>query len=116
VTIPAVKLYRELMDKHKPLPPRELLNKDYDPAPTNFVGLEGFLNARVLVAILEKMGPPFERKRLKAAAEAIADLDLGIGVPVSFRADRHQAIDQVYFTVVQNGRFEPLLDFKRWLR
>ena len=78
--------------------------------------MEGFLNAKVLVEILEKMGPPFERKRLKQAAESIADLDIGIGVPVSFSADRHQAIDRVYFTVVQNGRFEPLQDWKRWRR
>jgi branched-chain amino acid transport system substrate-binding protein len=108
--------YRRLMVRHKPLPPRELLKDDYQPLQHSFISLEGFLNAKVLVEILEKMGPPFERKRLKQAAESITDFDIGIGVPVSFSAERHQAIDRVYFTVVRNGRFEPLQDWKRWRR
>ncbi len=70
------------------------------------------MNAKLLVAILKKMGPPFERGRLRQAAEALADLDLGIGVPVSFGPGRHQANDQIYYTVVRDGRFEPLLDWK----
>jgi branched-chain amino acid transport system substrate-binding protein len=108
--------YRRLMVHHKPLPPRELLKDDYQPLQFSFISLEGFLNAKVLVEILEKMGPPFERRRLKQAAESITHFDIGIGVPVSFGAERHQAIDRVYFTVVRNGRFEPLQDWKRWRR
>jgi ABC-type branched-subunit amino acid transport system substrate-binding protein len=108
--------YRRLMVRHKPLPPRELLKDDYQPVQFGFISLEGFLNAKVLVEILEKMGPPFERKRLKQAAESITHFDIGIGVAVSFGAERHQAIDRVYFTVVRNGRFEPLQDWKRWRR
>jgi hypothetical protein len=90
------------------------LKENYLPQPPSFVALEGFLNAKLLVAILKQMGPPFERNRLKQAAESIKDLDLGIGVPISFAADRHQAVDRVYFTVVRDGRFEPLEDWKRW--
>ncbi len=108
--------YRRLMVRHKPVPPRELLKDDYQPLQFSFISLEGFLNAKILVEILEKMGPPFERKRLKQAAESIDRFDIGIGVPVSFGAERHQAIDRVYFTVVRNGRFEPLQDWKRWRR
>ncbi len=113
-TLPAVDQFRQLMERYRPLPPRQLLNEDYQPAPPSFVSLEGFLNAKLLVAILEKMGPPFERHRLKEAAESIHDLDLGIGVPVSFAADRHQGSERVYYTVVQDGRFVPLEDWKVW--
>jgi ABC-type branched-subunit amino acid transport system substrate-binding protein len=112
--LPAVREYRQLMERYQTLPPPELVKDGYDALPYSFVGMEGFLNAKLMVAILEKMGPPFERARLTQAAESIAELDLGMGVPVSFGKDRHQAIDQVYYTVVQDGRFEPLEDWQRW--
>src|SRR6202011_5844661 len=110
LTLPAVRDYRQLMDRYHATPPPELMEGAYQPLRYSFVALEGFLNARLLVAILEKMGPPFERRRLVHAAEAMTDLDLGMGVPVSFGKGRHQASDRVYFTVVRDGRFEPLED------
>jgi ABC-type branched-subunit amino acid transport system substrate-binding protein len=115
-SLPAVREYLEFTKQYKPFQPRELLKEEYRPQEASFVALEGFLNARLLVAILNKMGPPFDRRRLKAAAEAIENLDLGIGVPVSFGPGRHQGCDQVYYTVVRDGRFEPLDDWKRWRR
>jgi ABC-type branched-subunit amino acid transport system substrate-binding protein len=114
LTLPCVREYRELMKRYKPMPPKELLNEEYEAAPESFVSLEGFLNAKLLVEVLNQMGPPFDRKRLKEATEAIRDLDLGIGVTLSFGPDRHQAIDRVYYTFVQDGRFETLADWKRW--
>jgi branched-chain amino acid transport system substrate-binding protein len=114
--LPAVKEYRELMARHQPTLPREFSAEDYTYLPHSFVSFEGFLNAKLLVAILQKMGPPFERRRIKQAAESIAELDLGIGVPVSFGPDRHQGIDTIYYTVVRNGQFEPLQDWRKWQR
>ena len=96
------------------MPPPELLDEEYQPAPHSFVSLEGFLNAKLLVAILTKMGPPFDRKRLKQATESIRALDLGIDVPISFAANSHQASNRVYYMEVKEGRFEPLTDWKRW--
>lgn len=114
LTLPAIREYRELMARYQPLPPAHLMAVGYTPVPHSFVSLEGFLNAKLLVAILEKMGQQVERQRLQQAAESIRDLDLGIDVPFSFGTDRHQAIKRVYFTVVRNGRFEPLLDWEEW--
>jgi ABC-type branched-subunit amino acid transport system substrate-binding protein len=114
LTLPAVREYRDLMARHKPKPPPELVTEEYTAPPHSFVSLEGFLNAKLLVAILEKMEPPLDRIHLKKAAESIKNLDLGIGVPIVLHADRHQAIDQVYFTEVRDGRFEPLESWKRW--
>jgi ABC-type branched-subunit amino acid transport system substrate-binding protein len=112
LTLPAVREYRELMARYSPLPPQQLLKDEYKSVPHSFVSLEGFLNAKLLVAVLEKMGPPFERSRIRAAAESIRDLDLGIGVPFSFGPNRHQATDRVYFTVVRDGRHEALTDWE----
>jgi hypothetical protein len=60
------------------------------------------------------MGPQLDRKRLKEIVESIDQLDLGIGVPVSFGAGKHQGLDRIYFTEVREGRFVPVADWKRW--
>ena len=114
--LPAVIEYRRLMARHNPKLPPELRTEEYRLQPESFVGLEGFLNAKLLVAILRKMGPPFDRKRFQAAAESMCDFDLGIGVPVSFGRNQHQASDRIYYTVVGDGRFQTLEDWKRWAK
>jgi len=114
LTLSAVREYRQFSKRYHALPPAELLKEAYRPQEHSFIGLEGFLNAKLLVAILEKMGPPFERGRLKQAAEALTDFDLGIDAPASFAKDRHQAIDRVYFTEVRDGHFVLVKDWKRW--
>lgn len=114
--LPAAVEYRRLMDRYKPLPPPELLKEEY-PAPRySFISFEGFLNARLLAAILEKMGPDLQVERLKETVESLKEVNLGMGVPVSFGPDRHQGLsaDQVYFTVVKEGCFVPLESWERW--
>ena len=114
LALPAVREYRELMARYEPRPPDHLMSSDYKPVPHSFVSLEGFLNAKLLVALLEKMGAPLERQRLRQAAESVRALDLGTGVPFSFGPDRHQASERVYYTVVRDGTFEPLTDWGAW--
>jgi ABC-type branched-subunit amino acid transport system substrate-binding protein len=112
--LPGVAEYRRLMQKHKPEPPPGA-DPDYRPLPYSFVSLEGFLNARLLTEVFDGVGPDLRRDRLKPAAEAIKDLDLGIGTTFSFAAGKHQATDFVYFTAVQDGRFMRLAD-EEWRR
>jgi hypothetical protein len=78
--------------------------------------LEGFLNAKLLVAILQQIKLPLQRNKLPAAVAAIRDLDLGIGIPVSYRPERGLELDQVYFTKVVDGRFVPLPNWSEWRR
>ena len=118
--LPGVEKYRELMDKHRPEPPDQA-PKDYQPLDYSFVSLEGFLNARLLTEVLERVGPEPRRDRVRKAAESIKDLDLGLGPDalVSFGPDRHQGTDRVYYTAVEDGRFMRLADDewrKRWGR
>jgi ABC-type branched-subunit amino acid transport system substrate-binding protein len=111
--LPAVRDYRALM-KNAPPPPPQFHQDDYEPLPHSFVSFEGFLNARLLVQVLERLGPRPERKRIRAATEGIEEFDLGIGEPVSFGPRRHQALDTIYYTVVKDGRFVLLDDWERW--
>jgi ABC-type branched-subunit amino acid transport system substrate-binding protein len=114
--LPAVREYRDLMARHDPAPPPDLADATYQPLPVGFVSLEGFLDAKVLVEVLRRMGPELERTRLRATVESVRDLDLGIGVPVSFGPGKRQGLDQVYYTTVEDGRFVPVRDWKRWAK
>jgi hypothetical protein len=105
------------MEKHHPMPGPDLLDEGYQPLPLSYVGMEGFLNARLLVEVLRKLGPDLDRSRMKETVESFHRLDLGINVSVSFGPDRHQGLDEIYYTGVKDGKFVPLADgWKRWQR
>lgn len=113
-SLSAVREYREYMDTHSQLPPVHLVEPGYRPLRYSFVSFEGFLNAKLLVEILKKMGPRFEKGRIKPVVESIRNLDLGIDARVSFSPTRHQGIDRVYYTTYSDGRFVPVKDWSRW--
>ena len=114
--LPAVQQYRSLMDRYRPQPPPELLNEPYLAPPYSYISFEGFLNAKLLVTMLEKMGENFQQSRIKEVAESLQHVDLDIDVPASFGPNRHQGLNKVYCTVVSDGRFVPLSDedWQRW--
>ena len=120
-SVPAVREYREAMDRYRDaiMPPDSLLyphgktaEREYAPLPYGFISLEGYLNAKLFMAILQRMGADPRRADLAATVLAMGDFDLGLGQPLSFGGDtaRRQASDQVYYTVVKDGRFVPFRD------
>lgn len=113
-SLPAVNEYRILMDKYRPFPPHELMEQIYKPLRYSFVSLEGFLNAKLLVEILKRLGPDFDKARIPSVVEGIRDLDIGIDTKVSFGPYKHQGIDQVYYTTYRDGRFIPITDWNEW--
>ena len=112
----AVKEYHELMDRYKPMPGPELVEAGYQPLPYSYVSLEGFLNAKLLVEILERLGKKLEKKRLREVVEKLDGFDLGIDVPVSFGPTNHQGLHRVYFTTVEDGRFVQMEEWKKWTK
>ncbi len=114
VSLPAVAEYRRLMDKYRPRVPRGLGSQSYHPLRYSFVSMEGFLNAKLLVKILSLMKGDLRRSRLREVIESLKNYDIGIGVPVCFGKDRHQGLDRVYYTTVQDGRLVPMRSWERW--
>jgi branched-chain amino acid transport system substrate-binding protein len=102
------------MDKYNPMPPANLTDETYRPMKYSFVGFEGFLNAKLLVEILKRMGNNLDKSYIKELVEGINSLDIGIDSSVSFGPNKHQGLDKVYFTTFQDGRFVPIKDWKRW--
>ena len=111
ISLPGVVEYRALMDKHTPGIPDNLRDAKYSPEPYNFRSLEGFVNAKVITEALRRSGPNPTRQTLRAALESMKSVDLGIGAPLTFGPERHQGLDSVYFTRVENARWVPVNDW-----
>jgi ABC-type branched-subunit amino acid transport system substrate-binding protein len=80
----------------------KLLGKYYPESKPSFVGLEGYINARVLVEGLKRAGADITREKFIKAIESINDFDLGISNRLSFGKDDNQGLDRVYFTKIMN--------------
>jgi branched-chain amino acid transport system substrate-binding protein len=115
-TLPGVAEYRALMDKHNPAVPEALRDERYAVQRYSFISLEGFVNAKVVVEALRRAGPGPTRVGLRQALESIRNLDLGIGASLSFTPERHQGLDDVYFTRVDGGRWVSIADWGRALK
>ena len=111
VSIPAVREYRDFMARYDPEVPADLVTEQYTPFRHSFVSLEGFLDAKLMVEVLRRLGDEPSRNGLEQAVFTIRDFDLGIGEPVSFGPDRRQGLQGVYHTVVEQGRFVNLEDW-----
>jgi branched-chain amino acid transport system substrate-binding protein len=83
----------------------ELLGQYYPDDRPNFVGLEGYINARVLVEGLRRAGHDLNRESFLRAIETIRDYDLGIANALSFSPFDHQGLERVYFTRIEGGKF-----------
>jgi len=98
--LPAVAQYQAALKKYLP------------EASPNFVSLEGFVNAKLLVEGLKLAGRDLSREKLVTAIEGIVDLDLGIGMRASYSSSRHHAFDLVYVTLLRDGEATVLTDWK----
>jgi len=112
LSLPAVREYRTLMNKYRPVPP--LPSSTVSASPYSFVGFEGFLDAKLLAEILRRTGGRTDRDSLGKAFQSVQHLDLGIESPVSFSATRTQGLDTVYYTRVESGHFRPVDTWERW--
>jgi branched-chain amino acid transport system substrate-binding protein len=81
----------------------------------SFVSLEGFVDAMVLVEGLKRAGKDPTREKLISALETIDNKDVGLGprLTLHYSPTRHKGFDQIYTTVVRNGKPEIVDDWKR---
>jgi len=88
-----------------------LLAKYFPDDKPNSVGLEGYINARILVEGLKLAGRELTREGFINAIESIRDYTLGPGTVVSFGPDNHQGMERVYFTRLVGGHFVLISDW-----
>jgi len=96
-----VALYRRALTKYSPS------------AQPNFVSLEGFVDAMVMVEGLKKAGKDLTREGLIRGIESIHELDLGLGphLKLNYSSKEHKGFDHVLPTVVRGGRAVPFTDW-----
>jgi branched-chain amino acid transport system substrate-binding protein len=80
----------------------------------SFVGLEGFVDAMVLVEGLKRAGKDLTRAKLISALEGIHNYDMGLGpkLALNYSPTNHKGFHSVYPTVVRGGLAVIFSDWK----
>jgi len=74
----------------------------------DYVSLEGYVDATVLVAALKQNGAQLDTEKLVATFENLRDLDIGLGTPMTFSRSEHQGVHKVWGTQLDaDGRYQP---------
>jgi ABC-type branched-subunit amino acid transport system substrate-binding protein len=90
-----------------------LLGRAYPEDKPNYVGFEGFLNAKIVVEGLRRADPVPDREKFIDAIETIQKFSLGIANPVTFGARDHEGLDKVYFTQIHDGELTLVMNLKK---
>jgi branched-chain amino acid transport system substrate-binding protein len=88
---------------------KSALAKYFPGVTPDYVSLEGYVDASVLIAALQRNGPQLDTERLVATLESLRDLDIGLGTPVTFSRSEHQGVHKVWGTQLgANGRYQSI--------
>jgi ABC-type branched-subunit amino acid transport system substrate-binding protein len=102
--VPAVEGHSSLVLEYK-----SMLAKYFPGEPPDYVSLEGYVAAKVMIEALKRNGPQLDTERLVATLEGLRNIDIGLGTPVSFGQSEHQGVHKVWGTQLdENGRYQPI--------
>jgi branched-chain amino acid transport system substrate-binding protein len=75
----------------------------------DYVSLEGYIAANVLIEALRRTGPQLDTERLVEGLEGLRNLDLGLGTTISFGPTEHQALHKVWGTQLDaSGHYQAI--------
>jgi len=101
--VPAVDGHSSLVLEYK-----SALAKYFPGDAPDFVSLEGYVDATVLIAALQRNGAQLDTERLVGTFENLHDLDIGLGTPVTFSRSDHQGVHKVWGTQLdETGHYQP---------
>jgi branched-chain amino acid transport system substrate-binding protein len=102
--VPALEGHSSLVLDYK-----SALAKSFPGESPDYVSLEGYVDATVLIAALKQNGPQLETEKLVTTFENLRDLDIGLGTPVAFSRSEHQGVHKVWGTQLDaDGRYQPI--------
>ena len=103
-TVPAVSGYSSVVLEYK-----NALAKYFPGESADYISLEGFIAANVLIDGLRRCGAQIETERLVDILENTRNLDLGLGAPLAFSRSEHQASHKVWGTALdETGKYQPI--------
>jgi branched-chain amino acid transport system substrate-binding protein len=84
-----------------------VLYKKYFPEEeVNYVALEGFINAKILVKALEKCGKNLTREVFIRTVETMSGYDAETGMPPDIAIDNHDFFEDVKISKIIDGKFQ----------
>ncbi len=102
--VPAVDGHSSLVLDYK-----SALAKYFPGEKPDYVSLEGYVDAKVLIEALKRNGRELNTEKLVETLENMRDLDLGLGTPVNFSRSDHQAVHKVWGTQLdETGHYQPI--------
>jgi branched-chain amino acid transport system substrate-binding protein len=102
--VPAVAGYSSMVLEYK-----NALAKYFPGENPDYVSLEGYVAANVLIQALKRTGPQLDTEKLIDNLEAMRNIDLGLGTSLNFGRAEHQASHKIWGTAIDdNGRYQPI--------
>ena len=102
--VPAVGGYSSAVLEYK-----NALAKYFPGEAPDYVSLEGYIAANVLIQAINKVGPQIDTEKLIDTLEVMRNIDLGLGTQLNFGRAEHQASHKIWGTAIDdNGKYAPL--------
>ena len=102
--VPAVGGYSSAVLEYK-----NALAKYFPGEAADYVSLEGYIAANVLIQAMNKVGPQLDTEKLIDTLEVMRNIDLGLGTQLNFGRSEHQASHKIWGTAIDdNGKYAPL--------
>ena len=102
--VPAVDGHSSLVLDYK-----SALAKYFPGEAPDYVSLEGYVAAKVLIEALKRNGPQLDTEKLVETLENLHDLDIGLGTPVTFGRSEHQGVHKVWGTQIDaTGHYQAI--------
>jgi ABC-type branched-subunit amino acid transport system substrate-binding protein len=102
--VPAVGGYSSVVLEYK-----NALAKYFPGEAPDYVSLEGYIAANVLIQAIRQTGPELTTEKLIDNLEAMRNIDLGLGTALNFGRAEHQASHKIWGTAIdENGKYAPL--------
>jgi ABC-type branched-subunit amino acid transport system substrate-binding protein len=102
--VPAVGGYSSEVLEYK-----NALQKYFPGEAPDYVSLEGYVAANVLIQGLKRAGPQVDTEKLIDTLENIHNLDLGLGTQLNFTRAEHQASHRIWGTAIdEKGQYQTI--------
>ena len=102
--VPAVSGYSSIVLEYK-----NALAKYFPGEAPDYVSLEGYVAANVLIQGLKRAGPQLDTEKLIDVLENTRNFDLGLGANLGFGRAEHQASHKIWGTALDdNGKYQAL--------
>jgi ABC-type branched-subunit amino acid transport system substrate-binding protein len=75
----------------------------------DYVSLEGYVSANVLIQALRRAGPQLDTEKVIDQLESMRNLDMGLGASLNYGRAEHQASHKIWGTSIdETGNYQPI--------